>query len=504
MKPRHRPNLISRRILLTGLLASVSTVALARAPTSSIRPRPRGGVPSKPVIAQSGLVDILAAAGLSGSKSVVLMDAVTGEVLESSGAKTSLPPASVTKAMTALYVFSVLGNRWKFSTRVIAMGPVVNGVVQGDLALVGGGDPALDTDALGQLAERMKLAGITGIKGRFLVYSEAIPFQRVIDKEQPDHVGYNPAISGLNLNFNRIYFEWKRGGSGYSTSMQARAKRFSPAVRSVEIATVKREAPVFTYKSSKGLDRWSVATSALGKAGSRWLPVRTPDIYAGEVFRILARQYDVQLPQMTQVSAISKGTEIARWDGASMQGLIKAMMKYSTNLTAEATGMTATLTRGVDVKTLEASARSMTEWLRQAYGIRRAQFVDHSGLGSASRVSAGEVAQILQRAGWTGRLRGVMKDIPLKNEQGKKAPVPGVSVVAKTGTLNFASALAGYISCPNGRKLVFAIFTADMKKRNLISKAQRERPKGSKAWSRRSKKMQQKLLRRWVNVYGQN
>jgi len=51
-----------------------------------------------------------------------------------------------------------------------------------------------------------------------------------IDESQLDHLGYNPAISGLNLNFNRVHFEWKRAGGGYSIAMDARSELYKPAV----------------------------------------------------------------------------------------------------------------------------------------------------------------------------------------------------------------------------------------------------------------------------------
>jgi D-alanyl-D-alanine carboxypeptidase/D-alanyl-D-alanine-endopeptidase (penicillin-binding protein 4) len=33
-----------------------------------------------------------------------------------------------------------------------------------------------------------------------------------IDPAQLPHVGYNPSVSALNLNFNRVFFEWERAG----------------------------------------------------------------------------------------------------------------------------------------------------------------------------------------------------------------------------------------------------------------------------------------------------
>jgi D-alanyl-D-alanine carboxypeptidase/D-alanyl-D-alanine-endopeptidase (penicillin-binding protein 4) len=112
------------------------------------------------------------------------------------------------------------------------------------------------------------------------------------------------------------------------------------------------------------------------------------------------------------------------------------------------------------------------------------------------------MARLLPNAKWDGPLRPIMKEITLRNTRWKKAPIAGAKVVAKTGTLNFASALAGYVKCPNGRKLVFAIFTADLKKRASIAKKDRERPKGGRAWARKSRVMQHQLLRYWVRKYG--
>ncbi|MFD1808302.1 D-alanyl-D-alanine carboxypeptidase [Gemmobacter lanyuensis] len=50
---------------------------------------------------------------------------------------------------------------------------------------------------------------------------------------------------------------------------------------------------------------------------------------------------------------------------------------------------------------------------------------------------------------------------------------------AKTGTLNFVSALAGYITPPGGRQMAFAIFTADPDRRARLTVAEREDPPGA-------------------------
>ena len=72
-----------------------------------------------------------------------------------------------------------------------------------------------------------------------------------------------------------------------------------------------------------------------------------------------------------------------------------------------------------------------------------------------------------------------------------------LEVVAKTGTLNFVSSLAGYIRTPNGRDLAFAIFSSDLPHRARLTREERERPEGGRAWARRARRLQNDLLLRW-------
>ncbi len=497
---------LTRRALIAGLLAGVSLPAFAGAPVRSLRPVPRPkGITAKSIKKRHeapALEQILQDAGLSGRMSVVVADAGTGKVLESYGENTGLPPASVAKTITSLYALNHLGTDYQFNTQVVGTGPIVNGTLKGDLVLVGGGDPHLDSDGLGALAAQLKARGIKRITGKFSVFTKALPYQRSIDAGQPDHVGYNPSISGLNLNFNRVYFEWKRTAKGYAVTMDARGERFRPLVRGIKMKIVNREAPLFTYKKSGSSENWTVARPALGKGGGRWLPVRETGGYGGEVFRALAAQHGVKLPRGRTVASIPAGTVLARGDSGPIWKILRGMLKYSTNLTAEVSGLSASRARGSKASNLAASAREMTAWAQGAYGIGSAKFVDHSGLGDKSRISARQMTNVLVKTGWNGPLRPLLKDIRLVNSKGRKAPIAGVSVVAKTGTLNFTSALSGYIDCPNGRKLAFTIFTADLTRRSKISKAQRERPEGGRSWGKRAKRMQQKLLRRWALEYG--
>ncbi|WP_247744991.1 D-alanyl-D-alanine carboxypeptidase/D-alanyl-D-alanine-endopeptidase [Shimia sp. R11_0] len=483
--------------------ATFGSTLWAEAPSRSLRPvlRPAGLRQSARPQAPA-LEELIRESGLSGKVSVAVARQGSASVLEGHQASSGQPPASVTKVLTALYALHYLGPSHRFITSLVAVGDVSNGVLRGDLVLRGGGDPTLDTNGLADLARTLKAAGIREVKGQFLVWGGAMPSVRRIDKKQPDHAGYNPAVSGMALNYNRVHFEWKRAGSGYAVSMDARSDRYRPDVTVAQMKIANRQLPVYTYKSQGGRDQWTVASGALGKGGARWLPVREPEIYAGEVFRTLARAHGIVMKAPKKSNGAPRGVVVARHQSADLRTILKGMLKYSTNLTAEMVGMAATQARGTPFTTLKTSAGAMNRWARDHLGMQDAALVDHSGLGEASRLRADEMALMLARAGQQAVLRPILKVIPLRDANGRVNKNHPIKVKAKTGTLHFVSALAGYATAADGGELAFAIFEADVSARNRLIGADRERPKGARSWNGRAKKLQQKLIERWSTVYG--
>lgn len=494
---------ISRRSVLLGAAAAglLPAAALAGPPATSLRPALRPGDHFHRKIPEAA--KLIEAAGLGGQVGFAVADAATGLILETHEATTGLPPASVAKAITALYALDRLGPEHRFETQVLATGPIAGGVLEGDLVLVGGGDPTLGTDALADLAQQIKAAGLRELRGKFLVWGGTLPFAREIDPAQPAHVGYNPAVSGLSLNFNRVHFEWRRQGESYGVTMDARSERYRPEVQVARMTVVARDMPVYTYEDQGGRDSWTVAQGALGNGGARWLPVRRPALYAGEVFRTFARSNGIELPQEQEADTLPPGTVLARHQSVPLREILRDMLKYSTNITAEMVGIAASQSGGTRMPDLRASATEMGRWARLRMGMQDVGFVDHSGLGDASGVTAGAMVQALTRAAQDNRLRPLLKEVRLRDRNGGIARDHPISVEAKTGTLNFVSSLAGYMTTKDGTELAFAIFTADEDTRAAIPLAERERPRGARDWNRRSKILQQALIERWGAMYGE-
>lgn len=493
-------NKFSRRFVLGGLIASTANRALANAPATSIRPAAKArdfhkfSVPSADRIINE--------IGLTGKVGFSVADARTGLILEARNPVLGLPPASVTKTFTAQYALDSLGPTHAFTTRVVATGPIKDGVLDGDLVLVGGGDPTLDTDGLADLAVALKATGLREVLGDFIVDAQALPMIERIDANQPDHLGYNPSVSGLNLNFNRVHFEWKRSDNGYGVTMEARSDKHRPAVNVARMSIVNRDLPIYTYDGSDGVDRWSVARSALGKGGSRWLPVRRPDEYAAEVFKAFARGQGIKLKPAISGTAPADAAVVVERTSPPLRKILKDMLKYSTNLTAEVVGLSASSARGLDVNDLSSSADQMGHWAKSHLASRHPNFRDHSGLGDGTRVSASDMVAALLRTGPDSTLASLLKPIAVRNRDGKVQKNSPLTINAKTGTLNFVSALAGYVHTADGTDLAFAIFTADMDQRRAVKNSDREGPRGGKTWNTRARKVQQALISRWGILYG--
>ncbi|MGI9644581.1 MAG: D-alanyl-D-alanine carboxypeptidase/D-alanyl-D-alanine endopeptidase [Ilumatobacteraceae bacterium] len=106
---------------------------------------------------------------------------VDGVPIGSQHADLAVIPASNEKLVVAATALDVLGPEYRYTTDVAVAVSPVNGVVEGDLYLVGGGDPLLSSDwyptsnlerypvtsptSLDTLADRVVAAGITEVRG---------------------------------------------------------------------------------------------------------------------------------------------------------------------------------------------------------------------------------------------------------------------------------------------------------------------------------------------------
>jgi len=199
------------------------------------------------------------------------------------------------------------------------------------------------------------------------------------------------------------------------------------------------------------------------------------------------------LPRPVKAQESPHGTVLASRVGPPLYDVAQGMLRYSNNMTAEVLGLSASRARlDARPRTLAESAAAMSGWSHARLGMADSRFVDHSGLGYGSRMTAADMVRILAAEGNAETLRPILRPFNLGEDD------RGGSVLAKTGTHNFVSALAGYLDVDPDRRLAFAIFCADTDRRDAVPPALRERPSGSVGYSRRARNLQRELLRLWA------
>lgn len=443
---------------------------------------------------------------------VVLFDAATGKVLVQHGADRPFIPASTTKVTTSLAALEILGPDHRFATTLLATGDVVDGTLRGDLWLHGGGDPTLSTEGLRDLVAGLRGAGIRRVAGGFYFDESLYPRAPEIDLLQPESAQYNPAVSALSVNYNRLELRWQRDLKGRPTG-----QLWSPAdggalpVRG--IATGALDASLdprieFVFAPDPS-PRWLLSPH-LAAQGSAFLPVRgDPGPLVAELLATLAAKSGITLPRAQRGDAPADAREIARHESAPLVEVVTGLLRYSNNLTAELTGLAASRQLAGSGLALEPSARRIAAWWQDRLpDTPFAGFVaaNHSGLSSVTRHTPRQMAAVL-RYGASGAASGVrLQDVLPTRELGEngRAPseaAPGNTVRAKSGTLLYADGLVGFLTTRRGRELGFVILLTDADARARLDAGRDTRialsPPEATDWTGRAKALERDLIGRW-------
>ncbi len=99
---------------------------------------------------------------------LMVYDLAADSVLYSYGGQQTLRPASTMKLLTSVTALDLLGSRYDYRTSLYYQGRMADGVLEGDVWLVGGMDPLFDDTDLRIMAETLHRVGIDSISGRIM------------------------------------------------------------------------------------------------------------------------------------------------------------------------------------------------------------------------------------------------------------------------------------------------------------------------------------------------
>lgn len=440
----------------------------------------------------------------------LVIDARTGEVVASKQPTDLFTPASAIKVPTTVAALGILGGDYRFRTQLLATGRVENGVLKGDVILRGGGDPVLTTDDYKGFVAALNAAGIKRISGRFLYDSSLYPATPYIARTHAHTVAYNPGIAALSLNFNRVKLKWTRGKEPDSLDAAAYSKTDNIEIKvdflTFGMARKRQDAPhgLILHKNGEGY-KWLLIQRARRK-GEMWLPVKRAAYHAAHVFQKFAGQNGILLPEPRPGAAPRTARVIHTHRSDPLPRIVHKVLRYSNNMAAEMVGLAAANRLARFPLSIRASSVLLAKWLQakapesswSGYDVH-----NHSGLSKDTRVSPAQMVSILKFAANQRYGRESYGDLLRPYFVGGGRRERGfpkhIKVLAKTGTINYVRALAGYLTARSKRRLIFALFISDYRAREIAARKKlKHKPLWPRRWLGRTRQLQRGIVRRWA------
>ena len=156
--------------------------------------------------------------------SVCVRNINTGKTLESMNKSQAVVPASVMKLITTATAMELLGPNHRFKTVVQSKGKIIDGVLSGDIYIIGGGDPSLGSRRFGsdqyaflnEWAEAISKAGIKVVNGNVIADPGLFDDEHVSPYWMWEDMGnyYAAGIYGLGVFDNSYQLKLRSGSVG--------------------------------------------------------------------------------------------------------------------------------------------------------------------------------------------------------------------------------------------------------------------------------------------------
>lgn len=408
---------------------------------------------------------------------VLVRSLKTDETLYAENAGRLMMPASNLKIVTLAAAADRLGWDFTYHTRLLAAGPIERGALEGDLVVVGSGDPSLTEANSGPVfdawAEQLKTAGVRTIRGRVVGDDRAFDDEPLGMGWSWDDLadGYATGVGALQYNENtaRIIVEPGRD-AGAPAIVTLSPQTSGLVVRSrVRTSDAGEPAAVTARRLPGSVDlelRGSIPIG--GNARALNVSVDKPARFFAAALKaaLVARGIAVEGAAVDVRSieppAYEAAIIIAEHRSPPLSTLAVTLMKQSQNLYAETLLKTLGAVEGS--ATIEGGRKALAAVL-QRWGIPEGSVIerDGSGLSRYNYVTPDALVAVLSHVSRDDTLRGPFESaLPVAGRDGtlsnrmKATPAEG-NVRAKTGSMMNVRGWSGYVASADGEPLVFSI-----------------------------------------------
>jgi D-alanyl-D-alanine carboxypeptidase/D-alanyl-D-alanine-endopeptidase (penicillin-binding protein 4) len=376
--------------------------------------------------------------------------------------KTPAVPASTFKLLVAVTALQTLGPDFRFETRFEAKAAPQNGTIDGDLYLIGDGDPSLTARQLRDGVGTIARLGTTNITGDVVADASVFGGREVNPAWDPDDLQYDYAAgtSALSLDEGTVELHVVPANLGAPARIDVR-----PPSAAVRI----RGGVLTGYTTSLSIQRAAERNDftldghvAVNAEQSFYRPVIDQPLYVAGVARsmLLARNITVEAPARSGV-ALAGGAVLWKHESAPLKALINHMLFESDNHYAEqllrAVGAHAGAI-GTEASGAKVERAVFTRLGAPADGLH---IVDGSGLAPSDRIAPLALASLLARANLDPTGDVLFHDLARVGIEGTVRHHDVTTALgkarAKSGHIANVNALAGYVDTRHHGRVAFAI-----------------------------------------------
>jgi len=374
-------------------------------------------------------------------------------------ADVSVNPASTMKLVTTYAALEMLGPTHQWKTEFFTDGTLNNGVLNGNLYLKGGGDPKLNMEKLWLLMRDLRANGVQQVTGD-LVLDRSFFIQPQLPVFNDDGNDLNKPFlvkpDALMVNLKALRFVTRNDGGKVLVSVE-------PPIASIHVQNLVKALPSkqctgdVLYNPTTQADG-SVNVVVSGQLGDgcnsqTYLSLLDHPTYTAGAVRAIWQELGGSIAGPDRAGTVPANAKLlARAFSPDLAEIIRDINKFSNNTMAQQLFLSlgAQFRNDADGDDAKAAQRVIRQWLAKK-GITAPHLVmeNGSGLSRAERVSAREMAVMLQAAWKSPYAAEFMSSLPLAGMDGtmrkrlKRTPLLGEAHI-KTGTLNTVRAIAGF------------------------------------------------------------
>lgn len=414
---------------------------------------------------------------------ILVVDPESGDTLVSHDADRLFMPASNQKLLTGAIATTLLGPEFRWRTPVLLHGVQRGATFHGNVYVQGSGDPSI-SDALrgGRAASAfddaiavLRTRGIRRIAGRVLPAGDAMPGLSTGYGWAWDDfdAAYSAAIDELMFNEGELYVTAKAGlKAGAPVSVQTAPTLRYPRLRveattrdSVAQPNAPRPARLQMAYDSIGHTLVVSGTLALGDSARVTVAYRHPNdaFVAAFTESLSAQRIAVLGKRLTKRDTSGRALDtLSVIVSPPFADVLTRMEKPSQNQMAELFFRTVAREQtgsGSADSAQAVGARTLATW-----GVTSADaaYRDGSGLSRHDYVTPRAIVKVLDAMRRSPHFALFRESLPIAGVDGtirnrmRGTPAAG-NVRAKTGTLDKARSLSGYVTTANGRVVLFSM-----------------------------------------------